>query len=240
MPSIHLKPEGGRALLRRHPWIFSGAIARIEGDPAPGETVEVIDSRGHFLARAAYSPHSQIAARVWTFDPDEPIGASFFRSRIEKAVSRRLALIDEGSTDALRLVNAEADGIPGLVVDRYASWIVCQITSTGPERWREEIVSALVELLSPDGIYERSDASVRSKEGLDPRTGVLAGAEPPDLVETREGALRFLVDVKEGHKTGFYLDQRENRAIAAAHASGAEVLNAFAYTGAFAVAALRA
>jgi 23S rRNA (cytosine1962-C5)-methyltransferase len=240
MPSIVLKPQGRKALLRRHPWIFSGAIARLDGDPGLGETVDVLDTGGAHLARAAYSPRSQIAARVWTFDPGEEVSEAFFRSRIDRAIARRRSLLDTSTIDAYRIVNAEADGLPGLVVDRYGAYLVCQLTAAGPERWKGAIVGALEDALAPVGIFERSDVGARYKEGLEPRTGSLAGSEPPDRIEVAEGVHRFLVDIKNGQKTGFYLDQRENRAAVALLAAGAEMLNAFAYTGAFAVVGLRA
>ncbi|MFH1680240.1 MAG: class I SAM-dependent methyltransferase [Candidatus Eisenbacteria bacterium] len=239
MPSLILKPQGRKALLRRHPWVFSGAVGAAEGDPGSGGTVDVLDQDRAFLARAAFSPRSQIAARVWTFDPDETIGPAFFRARIERAAALRRAVVDPETVDAYRVVNAESDGLPGVVVDRYAGFLVCQFASAGAERWKKEIVGALRDTLAPEGIYERSDVRSRAKEGLEPATGLLAGREPPDLVEVREGPDLFLVDVRRGQKTGFYLDQRENRAVVSGVARGAEVLNVFAYTGSFAVAALR-
>ncbi len=237
MTSVILKPKREKSLLRRHPWIFSGAVARTEGKPEAGETVDIKASDGTLCGRGAWSPKSQIVIRAWTFSPDEEIGPQFFRSRLERAIRSRGTQIEKGCG---RLVNAEADGLPGLIVDRYADFLVCQFLAAGAEFWRETIVSLLAEILPVQGIYERSDADVRQKEGLAQRTGVLAGEQPPDLVEICEGKLRFLVDVKQGHKTGFYLDQRENRIRVAAYATGAEVLNCFSYTGGFAVAALDA
>jgi 23S rRNA (cytosine1962-C5)-methyltransferase len=238
MPSLILRPQGRKALLRRHPWIFSGAVSSVEGDPAPGETVDVLASDRSWLARAAYSPRSQIAARVWTFDPDEPVDEEFVSRRIARAIAYRERLLDTETTNAYRVVNAESDGLPGLVVDRYGPFLACQIASAGAERWRDAVVAALGEMLAPEGIFERSDVAVRAKEGLPLRTGLLAGSEPPDLVGVTEGPYRFLVDVRRGQKTGFYLDQRESRVAVAGLAGGADALNAFAYTGSFAVAAL--
>lgn len=239
MPSLILKPTGRKALLRRHPWIFSGAVGAVEGSPSAGETADVLGENRALLARAAFSPRSQIAARVWTFDPNETVGPAFFRARIERAAAFRRTILDHSMVNAYRVVNAEADGLPGLVVDRYGAFLVCQFASAGVECWKEEIVKALGEILAPEGIYERSDVRSRAKEGLEPAVGVLAGREPPDRIEVREGPNRFLVDVKAGQKTGFYLDQRENGEVVSRFARDAEVLNAFAYTGAFAVAALR-
>lgn len=235
--AVVLKKGREESLRRRHPWIFSGAISAVTGDPEPGGTVEVRAAGGERIALGAFSPKSQIAVRVWTFDPDEEIGAEFFRGRLERAISGRGPL-QPGSCG--RLVFSESDGLPGLIVDYYAEYLVCQFLSAGAERWRDEIVSALGSLIPAEGIYERSDVDVRAKEGLEPRTGTLAGAGPPDLVEVAEGGMRFLVDVKNGQKTGFYLDQKENREIAAPHLGAGEVLDCFCGTGSFTVAALRA
>ena len=237
MKSIILKPKREKNLLRRHPWIFSGAVAEVRGQPQPGETVEILSANGTWCGRGAYSPRSQIAVRLWTFAPDEAIDDAFFRSRLARALTARQAQMNtDGPLAVCRLVNAEADGLPGLIVDRYADFLVCQIQATGPEYWREAIVRGLRELLPAFSIYERSDARVRDKEGLPARVGILAGREPDDLIEITEGRCRFLVDIKTGHKTGFYLDQRPNRAMASEYATGNAVLNCFAYTGGFAVA----
>lgn len=238
-PRIFLKPGKDKPLRAHHPWVFSGAIARVE-NATDGDTVDICDSSGRFLARGYYNSRSQIIARVWTFD-DVPIDCAFLRARLERAIVARNALIDRTTTNAYRLVNAESDGLAGVIVDRYADFVVVQFLTLGAEKRKTEIVKLLVELLAPRGIYERSDVDVREKEGLAPSVGVLHGAIPPDLIEIRENGLRFLVDVQRGHKTGFYLDQRENRARVAAflrtsvigHRSS--VLNVFSYTGGFAV-----
>jgi 23S rRNA (cytosine1962-C5)-methyltransferase len=238
MVSIVLKPGREKSLLRRHPWVFSGAIEWVEGDPRPGETVEILNSQRNFLGMGAYSPHSQIRVRVWTFQKDQPIDAGFFRSRADQAIRFRTdSLYDKES--ACRLINAESDSLPGLVVDKYGEFIVCQFLSTGSEFWKGEIISQLQQILSPTGIYERSDVDVRLKEGLEPATGAVWGESPPELVQIEEGPCRFLVDVRKGHKTGFYLDQRENRQALADYARGRSVLNCFAYTGGFGIWALR-
>ena len=241
--TLHLKGGRERSLKRLHPWIFSGGVARVEGSPGPGDTVTVVGQNGKPLALAAYSPASQIRARIWTFDPDEEVGPDLLRRRLDRAISARSGLLDPRGAprDACRLVNAESDGLPGLVVDRYGPHLVCQITFAGVERWRAELITALQEALPwASGIYERSDAAERSKEGLEPRCGLMSGEEPPELVEITEGPCRYLVDPRKGHKTGFYLDQRESRARVAALAQGAELLNCFCYSGGFGVAALQA
>ncbi len=235
--TVRLAPGREKSVRNRHPWIFHGAITGLEGDPGHGESVHVTSADGRALGVGAWSPQSQISVRMWSFDPEEEIDAAFFRRRIDAAIARR-GDAARAPGQAVRLVHAESDGLPGLHVDRYGEFLVVQILAAGCERWRGEIAAALEAAMSPRGIFERSDADVRGKEGLEPRTGCMAGEDPPALVEIQEGACRFLVDVREGHKTGFYLDQRENRMRVGEIARGREVLNAFAYTGGFAVHAL--
>lgn len=242
-PTLRLKPGRDKSLRRHHPWIFSGAVAAVSGSPAPGATVEIAADEGAWLARGAYSPASQIVARVWTFDPAEAIDLTFFERQLRAALALRQRLGLWQPDGACRLVNAESDGLPGLIVDHYAGWLVVQALSAGAERHKTTVVQALEGLIAPRGVFERSDADVRHKEGLAPVSGLLAGEAPPAPLVFREGACQFLVDVYAGHKTGFYLDQRVNRGVVAerVRALGApEVLNAFSYTGAFSVAALQA
>lgn len=238
MPTVTLKPGKERSLLRHHPWIFSGALAKGLAGVNPGETVELVTSRGEFLAWGAASPHSQIAVRIWSFDQDEAIDREFFRRRLAQSMARRIGLPGLESTTGLRLVSAESDGLPGLIVDRYGDFLVAQFLAAGTEFWKQTIVELLGELLPNRTIYERSDAAVRAKEGLTQVKGVLAGEEPPPLVEIEEGGLKFLVDIVNGHKTGFYLDQRENRREVGMFAKGRSVLNCFAYSGGFGLHAL--
>ncbi len=240
MAQVILKRGREKPVLNRHPWIFSGAIKRIEGEVADGEVVVVADYRGRFLAQGYLNRRSQITVRLLTWDEGEVIGGDFWRRRLKQAVASRQALADDPSTDACRLVNAESDLLPGLVLDRYGDYLVAQFLTLGIERWKVELVSLLADSLKPRGIYERSDVEVRKKEGLAQVSGLLHGEEPPELVEVTENGRRFLVDIKTGHKTGFYLDQRENRQKLARYCRGKEVLNCFAYTGAFAVYAAAA
>ena len=244
MISITLKPHREKSLLNHHPWIFSGAVASIQGDAASGDTIIIRSSAGEFLAHAAYSPKSQIIARVWSWDESEKIDQGFFAKRLAKSIAARSSL--SVITNAVRWVNAESDGIPGLVVDRYAQFAVCQFLTAGAEKWKKEIADVLMAQDGIIGVYERSDVDVREKEGLGQVVGLLSGLDVPDLVEVVETlhatsphatSLRILVDVKRGHKTGFYLDQRENRDAVRQHAKDRDVLNAFCYTGAFSVAA---
>jgi 23S rRNA (cytosine1962-C5)-methyltransferase len=240
MAFVYLKSGREKSLGRRHPWIFSGAVERVEGEPEAGDTVEVLSHAGLFLARAAYSPASQIRLRVWTFDEAEAVDAGFLRARLERALALRRKLGLMSPQHACRVVFGESDGLPGFIADRYAGFVVCQFLSAGAERWRETLASALLELCEAAGVYERSEGSGRRKEGLPSRRGSLCGAAPAALVETQSGGVRQLVDLAGGQKTGGYLDQQMNRVRVAAYARGASVLDAFAYTGGFAVACLRA
>lgn len=237
-PKIWLKQGREKSLRRRHPWVFSGAIDRVEGEPEAGTSVEVRSSSGELLAIAAYSPVSQIRARVWTFDAREGVDPAFFHRRLERAIAsrRRLGLL--GPHAACRLVFAESDGLPGLIVDRYGDFLVCQFSSAGADAWRGTVVAALGELCAPRGIYERSEGGGRHKEGLTSRRGSLAGDEPPSEIEVLSGGARFGVDIANGQKTGAYLDQQRNRERVAAHSDGGEMLDAFSYTGGFAIACL--
>jgi 23S rRNA (cytosine1962-C5)-methyltransferase len=245
MNTVTLKPSKEKSLLRRHPWVYANAIEHVEGKPALGATVIVRAHDGRFLARAAYSPHSQIRLRVWSFDEAEPIDHAFFKRRVQRAVAHRRAFVRD--TGAVRLVFGEADGLPGLIVDHYIEdqngeagrgQLVCQFMAAGVEAWKEAIVAALAQATGCPNVYERSDVSIREKEGLEQTTGILAGDAPPDTLITRENGVRYHVDVRTGHKTGFYVDQRDNRALVQAYAAGRDVLNCFCYTGGFSLAAL--
>jgi 23S rRNA (cytosine1962-C5)-methyltransferase len=229
IPAARLRPR--RPERARHPWIFEGEVATLPLEVADGDVVTVLDHRGAFFARAYCNRKSKIVLRVlsWT---DEAVDAAWWRRRIGEAVARRGA---QPSAGAMRLVNAEGDGLPGLIVDRYGAWLVVQISTLGVERARENIVTALGDAISPQGIYERSDLPERELEGLARRTGVMAGVAPPPQIEIDENGARLLVDIAGGQKTGLFLDQRLNRAAAAAYAAGRGVLNCFAYSGGFSV-----
>lgn len=233
---IILKEGREKSLLRRHPWVFSGAVECINGAPVSGDTLPVRDAAGNFLAWAAFNAASQITARVWSWMPDESIDAAFFRRRIAGALTARAGLDKHSS--GMRLIHAESDGLPGLVVDRYGEVIVMQVGSAGAERWKDTIADILQEVCHPVCIYERSDSDSRSLEGLELHCGVLRGTLP-DAVEVIEHGLHFAVDVAEGQKTGFFLDQRDNRKLTETLSSGRDVLNCFCYTGGFSLYALR-
>jgi 23S rRNA (cytosine1962-C5)-methyltransferase len=238
MAAIWLKSGRDKSVRQRHPWIFSGAIHHLQGDPQMGETVEVRSEVGDWLAWAAYSPFSQIRSRIWSWEQEESIDAAFIRRHLEQAVRMRQALVPAEETNALRLVHGESDGLPGVVVDRYAGVLVLQILSAGAEAWREVLVDGLVELTGLEQVYERSDVDVRSLEGLPERTGSLYGSPPPGRLLIQENGLDFSVDVCTGQKTGFYIDQRRNRQRVGALVAGRKVLNCFCYSGAFSVYAL--
>jgi 23S rRNA (cytosine1962-C5)-methyltransferase len=210
----------------------------VSGSPSSGETIDILDSKGNFLCRGAYSPHSQIRSRIWSWDEQELIGAEFFQRRIRQAFELRQTLPYFQNSNAVRLIHAESDGLPGLIVDRYADWLVVQFLASGAERWRHEITSILRDIMPHEGIFERSDVDVRSLEGLPNRKGILAGKEPPHRIRIEEHELEYWVDVYEGHKTGFYLDQRDNRFNVRQISAGRDVLDCFCYTGGFTVAAL--
>lgn len=245
MNIVTLKPSKEKSLLRRHPWVYANAIDRVEGKPASGATVIVRAHDGRFLARAAYSPHSQIRARVWSFDENEPIDHAFFKRRVQRALAHRQAMVRD--TGAVRLIFGEADGLPGLIVDWYIEdvaqnprgQLVCQFMAAGVEAWKEAIVNALTTATGCPNVYERSDVSIRDKEGLEQITGLLAGDEPPETIIANENGVRYHVDVRNGHKTGFYVDQRDNRALVQTYAQARDVLNCFCYTGGFSLAAMK-
>ena len=236
MKTIRLREGKDRSVLRRHPWIFEGSVASGKADS--GETVRVEASDGRFLAWAAYSPSSQIRVRAWSFDEAERIDAAFFERRIRQALAVRARL--PIASDGVRLIHGEADGLPGLIVDRYADTLSAQFLSAGIERWKPVIADQLLRATGLTRLYERSDANVRGLEGLPEATGWLRGDGPTE-VTIREHEWQLTLDVAEGHKTGFYLDQRDNRKLFAdtvRHFGYQRVLNCYCYTGGFSVAAL--
>lgn len=227
--------------MRRHPWIFAGAVDRLDGRARPGDTVEVVTADGRPLGRAAFSPASKIRARMWTFDPTETVDDAFFKRRVSAALARRAALPALAGQDGMRLLHGESDGLPGVVADRYGDTVVLQLTAVGADRWRRAIVGALAAATGCARLYERSDADVRRLEGLALEVGWRLGA-PADgnapLLVIAENDVRMHVDVVAGHKTGFYLDQRDNRLLVRRLAAGCDVLNCFCYTGGFSLQAL--
>jgi len=236
--TLVLRPGKERSLIHRHPWVYPGSIARVEGRVASGTLMRVESSDGRFLAWGAYSPDSTLRARMWSFVESEHPDEAWLQARLDEAIRRRAPLA--ARTDAVRLVFGEADRLPGLILDRYRDQLVVQFLAAGVEAWREPILAMLPFLTGCRDIYERSDAAARSREGLAPREGVVSGRQPDEAVEVCEDGVRYQVDVRHGHKTGFYIDQRDNRQMLAALAAGRTVLNCFCYTGGFTLAALKA
>ncbi len=239
MSSITLKIERDKSMLRRHPWIFEGAIEKTEGRMNSGDTVDVLASDGTWLAKAAYSPESQIRARVWSFTKSEAIDNVFFKRKLEQALARKQEILKKHDTNAFRLIAAEADGLPGITIDVYVNVVVVQLLSAGAEKHRNKILWAILQLFPDSVVHERSDVDVRKKEGLVPLVQTLHG-ELPESVIIEENGVKIYVDLINGHKTGFYLDQRENRRIAASYCAGKSVLNCFSFTGTFGLYALAA
>jgi len=221
-----------------HPWIFASAIDEVSGNPAPGDVVMVVSASGEELGPASFSPGSQIRARMWSFNPSEQVDRRFFERRIRSAIALRKEVIPAEKTNALRLIHGESDGLPGLVVDRYADLLVAQVSTAGIEVNRETIFEILMKESGASGLYERSDLDVRELEGLQERKGLAAGSMGGENLEIHENGLRFKVDIENGQKTGFFLDQRDNREALRPFVRGKSVLNCFCYTGAFSVYAL--
>jgi 23S rRNA (cytosine1962-C5)-methyltransferase len=232
---IYLKVSREKSLLRKHPWIFSQAINKIKGKPMLGDTVDIFDHKEKWLARGAYSPESQISVRVWTFNENEEIDSNFFRKKLLNAQSRREWFIEQGGLTGYRLIAGESDGLPGITIDKYDNLIVCQLLSAGADFQRYTLVEVLKEMYPDCSIYERSDVDVRKKEGLEPVTGWLTKPQESTACVIKEHGLAINVDVAKGHKTGFYLDQRDSRVTAGRYAKGKSVLNCFSYTGTFAL-----
>ncbi|MGL1042711.1 class I SAM-dependent methyltransferase [Vibrio vulnificus] len=236
--AIYLVKGREKSVVRRHPWIFSRGIDRVEGNPQLGETVDVYGHDGKWLAKAAYSPESQIRARVWSFEKQD-INRAFFVKRIQDAQLLREDVIERDGLTGYRLIAAESDGMPGVTIDRYQNFFVCQLLSAGAEHQKQNIVDALIEVFPDCNVYERSDVSVRKKEALQETTGVLHGEMPPKSVVIEENGVKISVDIVGGHKTGFYLDQRDSRQQAMKYVKDKEVLNCFSYTGGFGLYALK-
>lgn len=236
MATVTLKPKRAKPFFYKHPWIYSGAVERVDGDPQDGDVVDVLESEGKFIAKGFYSVRSQIRIRLLTWEPTDQVDEEFLRKRLLEAVELRknYLKLDEQST-AYRLVYSEGDSLPGLIVDKFDEFFVVQFLCSGMDKHKETILDILQDLLSPRGIFERSDSDVRTKEGLTLTSGVLRGEEPPERLEIKENGLRFYVDIKHGQKTGFYLDQRENRLSALRFADGRKVLDCFCYTGGFSI-----
>ncbi|SDG95284.1 SAM-dependent methyltransferase /23S rRNA m(5)C-1962 methyltransferase [Vibrio xiamenensis] len=237
-PAIYLVKGREKSLRRKHPWIFSRGIQKIQGEPQLGETIDVFTHDGQWLAKAAYSPHSQIRARVWSFEAQE-INQAFFEQRIQDALILRQDIIQRDGLTGFRLIAAESDALPGITIDKYQNYLVCQLLSAGAEYQKTNLVNALTAIFPDCHIYERSDVAVRKKEGLEESVGVLHGDVPPASVVIEENGVKISVDIVNGHKTGFYLDQRDSRQQSMKYVKDKEVLNCFSYTGGFGLYALK-
>jgi len=239
MSTVRLKRGRAKPFFFGHPWVFSGSVERVEGGPADGDLVEVVDHNGTFVARGFYNRHSQIRVRLLTWDRDEAVDEALFERRIRLAAALRHDVLRlPANTDAYRLVYSEGDGLPGLIVDHYADWLVVQILSMGMERSRDMIVEALVRACPGKAIFERSDSDVLDKEGVEPRVGPLVGDEPPSPLTVAVHGVQFQIDLRAGQKTGLFLDHRDNYRAVLPYARGRRVLDCFCYSGAFALFAM--
>jgi 23S rRNA (cytosine1962-C5)-methyltransferase len=239
MIDVILKKGKEKAVLQRHPWLFSGAIERVKGKPANGEVVRLLDAQGGFMAYGFYNKESRVALRLLEWDENTAINDDWFRQKVATAVKSRSNIFQDGSTNTCRLIFSEADYLPGLIVDKYADYLSLQILTSGIENNKAVIIDELQRLLSPKGVYDKSDASSRAHEGLETANEVLAGEAPPELVEVKENHIIYGINIAEGQKSGFYCDQRDNRRILAAHTAGKKVLDCFSYTGGFTLNSLQ-
>jgi len=233
MIDVILKKGKEKAVLQKHPWVFSGAIERVKGKPANGDVVRLLDAKGAFMAYGFYNDQSRVALRLLEWDENVAIDEAWWRNRIAVAVAARQAILEDGVTDTCRLIFSESDYLPGLIVDKYADHLSLQILTSGIENIKPIIIDELQKLLNPASIFDRSDASSREHEGMAPSFGILAGNQPPELVEVVENGLRYGINIAEGQKSGFYCDQRDNRRVLAHYANGKNVLDCFCYTGGF-------
>lgn len=238
LPRLVLKPRRAGPFFNRHPWVFAGAIDRVEGDPVAGDVVDIVSNTGNFVARGLYNPVSRIRARLYSWNDSEVLDESFWRTRIEQAIALRQQLFRGGPAErACRMVFSEADGLSGMTVDRYGDYLMVQWTSFALEQRQAVILDALKQLLSPKGIWLRTEKGIGEMEGLEIRDGLLDGEAPPRPLLIEEHGLQFAVDVVEGQKTGYFFDQRENRKAAAGYVRDAAVLDMFCYTGGFGITA---
>lgn len=238
LPVVILKPRRALPFFSHHPWVFAGAIGSVSGRPDVGAEVLVRSHEGKFIARGLFNPHSNIRVRLYRWEETESLNDDFWRARVRSAVQFRQKLFDGTPTaQACRLIFSEADGLSGLTVDRVNDWLVVQWTSAALSRFQEPILAELQSLLSPRGIWLRTEKGIKTQEGLEIEDGLLSGETPPSSLEIEENGLRLAVDLQSGQKTGFYYDQRENRRLLATYGRGGRVLDLFCYSGAFALSA---
>jgi 23S rRNA (cytosine1962-C5)-methyltransferase len=233
MIDVILKKGKEKAVLQRHPWVFSGAIERVKGKPANGDIVRLVDAKGGFMACGFYNDQSRVAVRLLEWDENVVVDENWFREKVALAVASRSNILADGNTNTCRLIFSESDYLPGLIVDKYAGHLAVQVLTSGIQNMLPVIIDELLRLLQPESIFDKSDASSRDHEGLETQNIVLAGNHPPDRVEVKENGIRYNINIAEGQKSGFYCDQRDNRKIVASHAKGKKVLDCFCYTGGF-------
>ncbi|WP_113660758.1 class I SAM-dependent rRNA methyltransferase [Pedobacter nanyangensis] len=233
MIEIKLKKGKEKAVYQRHPWVFSGALDKIKGKPENGEVVKVLDNQGDFLAYGYYNDQSRVAVRLLEWDENVDIDEAWYAQKIDTAIAGRAHLLASEETTASRLIFSEADFLPGLIVDRYADFLSVQILSSGIEKAKETIIKVLVERLQPKGIFDRSDATARTHEGIAAENGLLWGENPAEFIEVKENGIKYHINIAEGQKSGFYCDQRDNRNILASYSKGKTVLDCFSYSGGF-------
>lgn len=238
MVEIKLKKGKEKAVYQRHPWIFSGAIDKVKGKPENGDIVGVVDTNGEFLAYGYYNDQSRVAVRLIEWGEKVTIDADWYAQRIKTAIESRKHLLENKNTTAHRLIFSEADFLPGLIVDRYGDFLSVQILSSGIEKAKNIIIDALIKLLQPKGIFDRSDATARTHEGITAENGLLWGETPAEFIEVKENGIKYHINIAEGQKSGFYCDQRDNRKILASYTKGKTVLDCFSYSGGFSLNAL--
>jgi 23S rRNA (cytosine1962-C5)-methyltransferase len=239
MIDVILKKGKEKAVLHRHPWVFSGAIERVKGKPENGDVVRLIDARGAFMAYGFYNDQSRVALRLLEWDESVAIDEAWFRKKVADAVKSRADILADGLTNTCRLIFSESDYLPGLIVDKYAGHLAVQVLTSGIEKNLPVIIDELQNLLNPESIFDKSDASSRTHEGLATQNIVLAGNHPPERVEVKENGVIYNINIAEGQKSGFYCDQRDNRSILASYAKGKSVLDCFSYTGGFTLNSLK-
>lgn len=239
MIDVVLKKGKEKAVLHKHPWVFSGAIENVKGKPANGEIIRLLDSKKDFLAYGFYNDQSRVAVRLLEWDEAIAVDDDWFRSKVKVAVAGRSHILADGSTDTCRLIFSESDYLPGLIVDKYADHLAVQILTSGMQNAMPVIIDELNQLLNPTSIFDKSDATSRSHEGLETTNTLLAGNEPPELVMVKENGISYGINIAEGQKSGFYCDQRYNRQVLASYAKGKKVLDCFSYTGGFTLNSLK-